>query len=156
MLYLPRWQTIGLWLAIELCIVAVRPLAHWLSMTHRPSALDAAGELQILFEVARQDLIAERLDTTVDAIRTRLRAGKIGYVDLGGSDRTVQVRIRDACRRCQGEGGACRPASADRPASGRAGVDDRVGDHGSRRLASAGFPGCRSGAVDQRIVHGGA
>ena len=46
--------------------------------------------------MARQDLIAERLNTTVDAIRTRLRAGKIGYADLGGSDRTVQVRIRDA------------------------------------------------------------
>ena len=54
------------------------------------------GESQILFEVARQDLIAERLDTTVDAIRTRLRAGKIGYADLAGGDGTVQVRIRDA------------------------------------------------------------
>ena len=46
--------------------------------------------------MARQDLITERLDTAVDAIRARLRAGKIGYADLAGSGHTVQVRIREA------------------------------------------------------------
>ena len=146
MLNLVRWRTIGLWLATSVIV------ASGLIFQQPAFALDAPGEQQILFEVARQDLIAERINTTVDAIRTRLRAGKIGYIDLGGSDRTVQVRIRDACRCCQGKGGARRPASADRPATGRTGVDDRLGDDGSRRLVFAGFPGC----VDHRVVHGGA
>ena len=90
MLNLVRWRTIGLWLAMSVIV------ASSLMFQQPAFALDAPGEQQILFEVARQDLIADRLDTTVDAIRTRLRAAKIGYIDLAGSDRTVQVRIREA------------------------------------------------------------
>ena len=41
-------------------------------------------------------MIDERLNTTRDEIRTKLRDAKIGYTGLGGSGHTVQVRIRDA------------------------------------------------------------
>ena len=88
MLNLVRWRTIGLWLATSVIV------ASGLILQQPALALDAAGEQQILFAVARQDIIAERLDATIDAIHTKLRAGKIGYIDLGGNDRTLQVRIR--------------------------------------------------------------
>ena len=112
--------------------------------------------MQILFEVARQDLITERLNTTVDAIRTRLRADKIGYADLGGSGRTVQVRIRDAADIAKAKAALAElllPTAppADEPTSMTEWATD-----GARRLASAGFPGRKSGGVNQRIVHGGA
>ena len=88
MLNLVRWRKIGLWLATSVIV------ASGLILQQPALALDAAGEQQILFAVARQDIIAERLDATIDAIHTKLRAGKIGYIDLGGNDRTLQVRIR--------------------------------------------------------------
>ena len=86
-------------------LVRLRTISFLLAMSavvasslifQRPAfALDAPGEQQLLFEVARQDIITERLGTTADAIRTRLRAGKIGYIDRGGSGHTVQVRVSD-------------------------------------------------------------
>jgi SecD/SecF fusion protein len=99
-----RRTTISLWLAVSIALVTLGLMRHhlpafWphgLSMTRMAFGAEQSGESQILFEVARQDLITERLNTTLDAISTRLRAGKIGYADLAGIDRTVQVRIRDA------------------------------------------------------------
>ena len=89
MLTLTRWQSIGLWLAMSVLV------AFSLIFRQPAFAAGTSGEQQILFEVARQDIITERLDATVDAIRTRLRAGKIGYIDLAGSGQAVQVRIRE-------------------------------------------------------------
>jgi SecD/SecF fusion protein len=97
-------KTIALWLVVGIAFVTLGLMRHhlpafWpdgLSMTQMAFGKAQSGESQVLFEVPRQDVIAERLDTTVDAIRTRLRAAKIGYADLAGSDRTAQVRVRDA------------------------------------------------------------
>src|SRR6476620_10022413 len=67
MLNLVRWRTIGLRLATSIIV------ASGLILQQPALALDAAGEQQILFAVARQDIIAERLDATIDAIHTKLR-----------------------------------------------------------------------------------
>src|SRR5262249_37173733 len=68
----------------------------WIPKRQMVLGLDLQGGSHILLEVARQDLINERLNTTRDEIRTKLRDAKVGYTGLGGSGRTVQVRIRDA------------------------------------------------------------
>src|SRR5919109_736796 len=106
MLYFSRWKTIGIWLAVALSVIFAIPnlipqhvLAtwpDWLPKKQMTLGLDLQGGSHILLEVARQDLINERLNTTRDEIRTKLRDAKIGYTGLASSGKTVQVRIRDA------------------------------------------------------------
>ena len=106
MLYFSRWKTIGIWLAVAASVILSIPnlipqhvLATWPDWVPKKQmtlGLDLQGGSHILLEVARQDLITERLNTVRDEIRTKLRDAKIGYTGLGGSGRTVQVRIRDA------------------------------------------------------------
>ena len=68
----------------------------WVPKKQMTLGLDLQGGSHILLEVVRQDIVDERLNTTRDEIRTKLRDAKIGYTGLGGSGHTVQVRIRDA------------------------------------------------------------
>ena len=106
MLYFSRWKTIGIWLAVAVAVIFAAPnlipqhvLAtwpDWLPKKQMTLGLDLQGGSHILLEVVRQDIIDERLNTTRDEIRTKLRDAKIGYTGLGGSGHTVQVRIRDA------------------------------------------------------------
>jgi SecD/SecF fusion protein len=106
MLYFSRWKTIGIWIAVALSVLFAAPnlipqhvLATWPDWAPKKQmtlGLDLQGGSHILLEVARPDLIAERLNTTRDEIRTKLRDAKVGYTGLAASGRTVQVRIRDA------------------------------------------------------------
>ena len=106
MLYFSRWKTIGIWFVVALSVILSIPnlipqhvLATWPDWAPKKQmtlGLDLQGGSHILLEVARQDLITERLNTVRDEIRTKLRDAKIGYTGLNGSGRTVQVRIRDA------------------------------------------------------------
>ena len=106
MLYFSRWKTIGIWLCVAVAVIFAAPnlipqhvLAtwpDWLPKKQMTLGLDLQGGSHILLEVVRQDIIDERLNTTRDEIRTKLRDAKIGYTGLGGSGHTVQVRIRDA------------------------------------------------------------
>ncbi len=48
-----------------------------------------------MLKVERADVIKERLQTTVDDVRTKLRDANIGYTGLTGTGQVVQVRIRD-------------------------------------------------------------
>ncbi|WP_292667791.1 protein translocase subunit SecDF, partial [Mesorhizobium sp.] len=57
--------------------------------------LDLQGGSHILLQMDQNDLIKDQLETTRDEIRTLLRDAKIQYTGLGGTGRTVQVRIND-------------------------------------------------------------
>jgi SecD/SecF fusion protein len=106
MLYFSRWKVIGIWIVVALSVLFSVPnlipsqvLAtwpDWIPKKQMPLGLDLQGGSHILLEVDRQSLINERLTSTRDEIRTKLRDAKIGYTGLASSGRTVQVRIRDA------------------------------------------------------------
>ena len=76
--------------------VRAQLVPSWVPKKQMTLGLDLQGGSHILLEVVRSDIVNERLKTTRDEIRTKLRDAKIGYTGLGGSGRTVQVRIRDA------------------------------------------------------------
>ncbi len=106
MLYFSPWKTFGIWLIVGIGILFTLPnmlpqsvlasFPHWLPRKTLTLGLDLQGGSHILLAVDRQDLIDERLQATRDDIRTLLRDAKIGYTGLSGSNRTVQVRIREA------------------------------------------------------------
>lgn len=106
MLYFSRWKTISIWLIVLLGVIFALPNAlpqstldampNWLPKRPMTLGLDLQGGSHILLAVDRQDLVNERLNATRDDIRTLLRDAKIGYTGLSGTDRTVQVRIREA------------------------------------------------------------
>jgi SecD/SecF fusion protein len=60
--------------------------------------LDLQGGSYMLLQVERQDIIKDRLTTTVDDVRRLLREAGIGYTGLSGTGQMVQVRIRDDAR----------------------------------------------------------
>jgi len=105
-LYFSPWKTFGIWLIVGIGILFTLPnmlpqsvlasFPHWLPRKTLTLGLDLQGGSHILLAVDRQDLIDERLQATRDDIRTLLRDAKIGYTGLSGSNRTVQVRIREA------------------------------------------------------------
>lgn len=106
MLYFSRWKTISIWLVVLLSVIFALPnvlsqstldrMPDWLPKQPMTLGLDLQGGSHILLAVDRQDLVTERLNATRDDIRTLLRDARIGYTGLSGTDRTVQVRIREA------------------------------------------------------------
>jgi SecD/SecF fusion protein len=106
MLYFSRWKTIGIWAVVLLGVLFAIPnllseqtresLPSWIPDRPMTLGLDLQGGSHILLAVDRNDLIAERLQSVRDDIRTQLRDARIGYTGLSGTGRSVQVRIRDA------------------------------------------------------------
>ncbi|WP_157019171.1 protein translocase subunit SecDF [Mesorhizobium xinjiangense] len=106
MLYFTRWKTILIWLTVLVGVVLAAPnlvspstlasLPDWLPKRQMTLGLDLQGGSHILLQIEKDDLIKERLETTRDDIRRLLRDERIGYTGLSGTNRTVQVRIRDA------------------------------------------------------------
>ncbi len=106
MLYFTRWKTILIWLTVLVGVVLAIPnlfsqstlatLPDWLPKRQMTLGLDLQGGSHILLQIEKDDLIKERLETTRDDIRRLLRDERIGYTGLSGTNRTVQVRIRDA------------------------------------------------------------
>jgi protein-export membrane protein SecD len=70
-------------------------LPGWVPKTVVSLGLDLQGGSHLLFEVDTNALITERLNNTVDDVRSKLRAANIGYTDLGVRDGKVQVKLRD-------------------------------------------------------------
>lgn len=109
MLYFSRWKTISIWLVVLLAVIVAIPnalprstldaLPDWLPKRQITLGLDLQGGSHILLQIDRDRMIADHLDTARDDIRIALRDARIGYTGLSGSDRTVQVRIRDAEQR---------------------------------------------------------
>lgn len=109
MLYFSRWKTISIWLVVLLAVIVAVPntlprnvldaLPDWLPKRQLTLGLDLQGGSHILLQIDRDGMIADHLETARDDIRIALRDARIGYTGLSGSDRTVQVRIRDAEQR---------------------------------------------------------
>ncbi|TJV39061.1 MAG: protein translocase subunit SecDF, partial [Mesorhizobium sp.] len=105
MLYFSRFKMILIWLAVAATVILAAPnlfsastlakLPDWVPKRQMTLGLDLQGGSHILLRMDPNDLIKDRLETTRDEIRTRLRDAKIGYTGLAGSGRAVQVRITD-------------------------------------------------------------
>ncbi len=105
MLYFSRWKTTLIWLAVLAGVVFAAPnlldrqqaanLPEWLPSKQLTLGLDLQGGSYMLLQVERQDIIKDRLTTTVDDVRRLLREAGIGYTGLSGTGQIVQVRIRD-------------------------------------------------------------
>lgn len=108
MLYFSRWKTTLIWLAVLAGVVFASPnllnqqqadnLPDWAPSKKLTLGLDLQGGSYMLLQVDRQDIIKDRLTTTVDDVRRVLREAGIGYTGLSGTGQMVQVRIRDDAR----------------------------------------------------------
>ena len=108
MLYFSRWKTTLIWLAVLAGVVFAFPnllsqqqasnLPEWLPSKKMTLGLDLQGGSYMLLQVDRQDIIKDRLTTSVDDVRRILRDAGIGYTGLSGTGQMVQVRIRDDAR----------------------------------------------------------
>lgn len=108
MLYFSRWKTIAIWFVVFVGVVLSLPnaisqqtldsLPSWFPKRTMTLGLDLQGGSHILLQVNQQDLINDRLESTRDDIRTVLRDARIGYAGLTGTNRSVQVRIRDSAQ----------------------------------------------------------
>ncbi|WP_173931521.1 protein translocase subunit SecDF [Chelativorans sp. Marseille-P2723] len=106
MLYFSRWQSILIWLVVALGVVYAAPnlfpqsflssLPGWVPSKQMTLGLDLQGGSHILLQVDRKSLVAERLSSIRDDVRTLLREQRIGYTGLSSAGQSVQVRIRDA------------------------------------------------------------
>ncbi|RTM02644.1 MAG: protein translocase subunit SecDF [Hyphomicrobiales bacterium] len=105
MLYFSRLKMILIWLAVAITVILAAPnlfpasmlaqLPSWVPKRQMTLGLDLQGGSHILLQMDQNDLIKDQLETTRDEIRTLLRDAKIQYTGLGGTGRTVQVRIND-------------------------------------------------------------
>ena len=105
MLYFSRWKTILIWLTVAASILVALPnaisdktlasLPDWFPKHKITLGLDLQGGSHIMLQVDRNDIVKERLQSTIDDIRGKLRDANIGYTGLAGSGQSAQVRIRD-------------------------------------------------------------
>jgi SecD/SecF fusion protein len=105
MLYFSRLKMILIWLAVAVTVILAAPnlfpasmlaqLPSWVPKRQMTLGLDLQGGSHILLQMDQNDLIKAQLETARDEIRTLLREAKIQYTGLGGTGRTVQVRITD-------------------------------------------------------------
>ncbi len=105
MLYFARWKSILIWLTVAVGVVLALPnalnsdllakLPDWAPKSKITLGLDLQGGSHIMLQVEKADIIKERLQTTIDDIRSGLRGAGIGYTGLSGTGQDIQVRIRD-------------------------------------------------------------
>lgn len=106
MLYYSRWKSIFIWLVIAVSVIIALPNAisdkalseipSWFPKQKITLGLDLQGGSHVMLQVDRNDIVKERLQSTVDDVRLKLREANIGYTGLSGTGQTVQVRVRDA------------------------------------------------------------
>ncbi|MEN9895231.1 MAG: hypothetical protein RIR97_1083, partial [Pseudomonadota bacterium] len=105
MLHFSRWKSVLIWLTVLVSVIFAMPnlisdarlvtLPGWFPKDKMTLGLDLQGGSHIMLKVERGDVIKDRVQTTVDDVRTKLREANIGYTGLSGSGQMVQVRIRD-------------------------------------------------------------
>jgi len=105
MLNFPRWK---IWLTIGVCVAgvllslpslfsrkAMDSLPSWIPHNQVHLGLDLQGGSYLLLQIDMETVIKERLETLLDQVRTSLRTGDIGYVDLVAEQRSVRFQVRD-------------------------------------------------------------
>ncbi|AJY47142.1 protein translocase subunit SecDF [Martelella endophytica] len=105
MLYFSRWKTLFIWLVVVLGIVIAVPnlfsdqqlakLPGWVPDSKVTLGLDLQGGSYIMLQVDRSDIVADRMNTLVDDMRSDLRDAQVRYTGLSGTGETAQVRITD-------------------------------------------------------------
>ncbi|MGE0846648.1 MAG: protein translocase subunit SecD [Flavobacteriaceae bacterium] len=105
MLHFSRWTIIVTLVAAFLGVMAMAAnfipkdvadgLPDWVPHRQLVLGLDLQGGSHLLLAVDTDAVVAERLDSLRDDVRSALREARIGYTGLGVSARSVQVRVRD-------------------------------------------------------------
>lgn len=108
MLRFSRWQ---IWTIIALCVGSILyavpnvlpqwvrdQTPSWLPKNTVSLGLDLQGGASLLLGVDLPAVFKEKMESTLDEIRQRLRKANILYTGLSIKDETVQVRIRDAAQ----------------------------------------------------------
>ncbi|MDR6758581.1 SecD/SecF fusion protein [Mycoplana sp. BE70] len=107
MLQPARWKTLLAWLAVVASLVVLLP--NTLGTDRRSDlpgmplprllpGLDLSGGAGLVLKLERSDIDNDRLVAAVNAAGAALRAAKIPYAGLAGSERSLSVRITDAAR----------------------------------------------------------
>ncbi|VAW10449.1 Protein translocase subunit SecD [hydrothermal vent metagenome] len=106
MLYFARWKIILTVLVSVLGVFFALPnivpqstlsfVPGWIPMQQINLGLDLRGGSHLLLEVETKAVIAERMDSLKDDVRSALRDERIGYTGLRATDSEVRVRIRDS------------------------------------------------------------
>ena len=103
MLYFARWKVAAILgviaLGLILCVPNIVPrsvLPAW-AARQISLGLDLRGGSYLLLEVDMNAVVKERVESLVDAARTKLRAANIGYANLAGdpNNRRMSLRVRD-------------------------------------------------------------
>ncbi len=68
---------------------------EWMPTKQINLGLDLQGGSHLLLRVEWQAVLEERLEALVDSLRSELRAGRIGYTDLGVEDGRASFVVRD-------------------------------------------------------------
>jgi len=109
MLHFDRWKVIlilfltvaGILYALPNALPAAQKdwlaanVSDWLPSKTVNLGLDLRGGSHLLLEADTKAVIAERLQSMVEAARTELRKQDIGYTDLNSTDNSVTFRLRD-------------------------------------------------------------
>jgi SecD/SecF fusion protein len=102
-LYFSKLKTALIWLTCALGVLfsvpnLIRPgvLPDWLPQPRFHLGLDLQGGAYLLLQVDGDALVRERLDATVDGIRSALREAHVLYRDLNAAGRAVSVSLVDA------------------------------------------------------------
>ncbi len=102
MLHFSKLKSALIWAVCALGVILsipnfVKPEAmpEWLPLTRFNLGLDLQGGAYLLLEVDTPAVVKERLDGTVDAIRTSLRAAGIGYHNLAAANGAVSFGLAD-------------------------------------------------------------
>ena len=108
MLYFSRWKTILIWLVVAVSVLVALPNAFsdeelasfpgWLPAKKVTLGLDLQGGSHIMLKLERDDIVKERLQTTLDDVRNYLRTAGVRYTGLSGTGQSAQVRITDAAQ----------------------------------------------------------
>ncbi len=102
MLYFSKLKSTLIWVVCALGVLLsipnfVKPEAipDWVPLTRFHLGLDLQGGAYLLLEVDTPAVVKERLDGTLEAIRTTLRPAGIAYRDLAAANQTVSFNLVD-------------------------------------------------------------
>ncbi len=101
MIFIPRWQTAVAIGAVLFAVVYSAPNffttpPSWLPGDPVRLGLDLQGGSHLLLRVESDVVLAERLETVLDEIRSRFRAAEIGYTGIGVVNQTGGLTLTDA------------------------------------------------------------